>query len=206
MGSLTAGTAYDLYLVTESNGALSNSPVKAPFATLSPLFTLALPEGGNAAAVASGGDSGGGGAWVFDGSETVQAVEAVAPPPPGVSFPHGVTSFRLIGGDSGSAATVVLTYPAALPAGGAYYKHGPSGWYVFPGAVIQGNTITLTLVDGGAGDLDGAQNSAIADPGGFGLGGAGVAAIPTLSQWGLLMLAGLLGLFSLGALRRRVGN
>ena len=72
--------------------------------------------------------------------------------------------------------------------------------------VQPGNTITLTIKDGGEGDNDLVANGVIDDPGGPALPKAaptGAQAIPTLSEWGLALLAGMLGLFSLGALRRR---
>ena len=79
---------------------------------------------------------------------------------------------------------------------------------IYPGAQVSGNTITLTLKDGGAGDDDLQQNRAIDDPGGPAqvaqVAAAAPASIPTLGEWALALLAGVLGLFSLGALRRRV--
>ena len=121
---------------------------------------------------------------------------------------------RLALGTLGSEATVVLTYPQALPAGTVYYKYGKTQdnpqphWYPFPGAQVSGNTITLTLKDGGAGDDDLQQNRAIDDPGGPAqvaqVAASSPASIPTLGEWALALLAGVLGLFSLGALRRRV--
>jgi len=34
----------------------------------------------------------------------------------------------------------------------------------------------------------------------------GAAGIPTLSEWGMILLAGLLGLFGMGAMRRRLAG
>ncbi|AYM98316.1 IPTL-CTERM sorting domain-containing protein [Acidovorax sp. 1608163] len=120
------------------------------------------------------------------------------PPPSGVSFPLGLFNLVAISGVPGSAFTVKLTYPTALPPGTQYWKFGPTPgnstphWYAFPGAVISGNTITLTVVDGQQGDDDLQANAVILDPGGPALvastGGTGVAAIPTLSEWGKLAL------------------
>ena len=39
-----------------------------------------------------------------------------------------------------------------------------AGYHEFPGAVINGNTVTLTLRDGGEGDADGVANGSIDDP------------------------------------------
>ena len=146
-------------------------------------------------------------------TQTVASLNAPALPA-GVTLPHGVVRLRLELGTQGSEATVVLTYPQALPAGTVYYKYGKTQdnpqphWYVFPGAQVSGNTITLTLKDGGAGDDDLQQNRAIDDLGGPAqvaqVAATAPASIPTLGEWALALLAGVLGLFSLGALRRRV--
>lgn len=149
-----------------------------------------------------------GNGWHIDSASTQTLASLNAPPlPPGLTAPHGVVSLQLSGGTHGSAATVVLTYPQALPPGTRYYKYGPTAspdWYEFTGAVINGNTITLTLTDGGNGDADGSANGFITDPGGpvVPMGApAGAAGIPTLSQWALALLAALMGLVALGWLR-----
>ena len=158
------------------------------------------------------------GGWAFRSADFVPAT--AGSPPPGVTFPHGLFDFVLEGGTAGSAAEVTITYPAPLPAGTVYWKYGPtppgygcSGtvdcaqphWYVFPGAVVQGNTVRLTIVDGGVGDDDRAADGAIIDAGGPGFAGpAGAASIPTLSEAALAALAGLLLL--LACMRLRAGG
>ncbi|WOO31815.1 IPTL-CTERM sorting domain-containing protein [Diaphorobacter limosus] len=112
----------------------------------------------------------------------------------------------------GTGAIVVLTCLQLLPAGTVYYKYGKMAgnptahWYPFAGATISGSTITLTLTDGADGDDDLQQNSAITDPGGpvmpMGVP-VGAASIPTLSEWALLLLSTLTGLFALAWLRGR---
>ncbi len=149
--------------------------------------------------------------WQVTQASTQTTASVGAALPPGVTLPHGVVNLRLELGTAGSTAQVVLTYPEALPAGAVYYKYGPvvkngpSRWYPFQGAQISGNTVTLTLKDGGVGDDDLEENSVIRDPGGVALlaAPAGAQAIPTLGECALALLAGALGLFSLGALRRR---
>ncbi len=149
--------------------------------------------------------------WQVTQASTQTTASVGAALPPGVTLPHGVVNLRLELGTAGSTAQVVLTYPEALPAGAVYYKYGPvvkngpSRWYPFQGARISGNTVTLTLKDGAVGDDDLTENSVINDPGGVALlaAPAGAQAIPTLGEWALALLAGALGLFSLGALRRR---
>jgi uncharacterized repeat protein (TIGR02543 family) len=167
---------------------------------------LPLPEGPHAGQLLQ--VDAGSGAWQLDELSLHTTASLGAPPPAGVTVPHGVVSLRLSGGAAGSNATVVLTYPEALPAGTRYYKYGPTAanpaahWYEYPHAVINGNTITLTLTDGGPGDSDGVANSSIVDPGGPALLAGDVAAIPSLSQWAAMLLAGLMGLFAFGRIRR----
>jgi hypothetical protein len=64
-------------------------------------------------------------------------------------------------------------------------------WYVLP-ATIAGVTATFTITDGGLGDDDLTANGTIVDQGGPGVG-IGGEAVPTLSQWMLILLALLVG-------------
>ncbi len=164
---------------------------------------------------------GGGGATCgFDGTPTITAAVAGATPatPPGVSFPHGLLSYRTRLCTPGSEVTVTMKFPANLPAGTRYWKWGPTladrtpQWYELPGATVAGNTVSFKVTDGGLGDDDGQANGAIVDPGGPGVRAAGgggavggaVTPVPTLSEWGLMLL-GLLAA-GLGARRlRRTG-
>jgi hypothetical protein len=104
-------------------------------------------------------------------------------------------NFSLAGCTPGSTITMTITYPNSI-AGAQYWKYGPEAanhtahWYVMP-ATISGNTASFSITDGGQGDDDFTPNGVIADPGGPGLAAvAGTpAAIPTLSQWMLALLA-----------------
>lgn len=126
------------------------------------------------------------------------------PAPAGYVFAHGLYDFTLTGGTG--PATVVINYPTALPAGTVYWKYGktsPAGaarWYIFPGAVISEDrlSITLTLSDGALGDDDGTVNGVITDPGGPGLPLNAATAVPTLSPWALATLGLLLMLLTCG--------
>lgn len=159
---------------------------------------LVLPEGPDRDG-ALGLEVTGPGGWTLTQASTAPAANMGTPPPSGVTLPHGVVSLTLELGAPGTGTTVVLTYPSALPPGTRYYKYGPTAanlaahWYEYPHAVISGNTITLTLTDGGLGDGDLAANSRIVDPGGPALMAGSVAAIPTLSQWATMLLAGIMG-------------
>jgi len=153
-----------------------------------------------------------GGTWVIDEANSGFVATSTVPSlPPGTTLPHGLLNLRLITGAAGTSATVVITYPDALPAGTVYWKYGKTAsnptahWYQFTGAAIAGNTITLTLTDGADGDDDMTPNSVITDPGGPGYAPAAAApqSIPTLSEWGMIILSSLMALATLVTLRRR---
>jgi len=100
-------------------------------------------------------------------------------PPQGLDLQWGLFSFRIENIPPGGSVTVTVY----LPGGGApntYYKYGPEPtnasphWYEFlfdgqTGAEINGNVITLHLVDGGRGDDDLTPNGRIVDANGPGI-------------------------------------
>ena len=112
--------------------------------------------------------------------------------------------YRSSGCTAASTLNFTITYPQVLPPGTQYWKYGPTPgdaaphWYVLP-ATIAGNTVTFSITDGGLGDDDLTANGTIVDQGGP---GAGATAIPTLSQWAMLVLMLLLGLMGARRLRR----
>lgn len=158
---------------------------------------------GNATAtVTGGGDTCG-----FARSQFVALASVPATPPSGYTFPHGLFDFALAYCDG--TVTITITYPTA--AGTVYWKFGPTPdnasphWYSMPGATVAGNIATFIITDGGWGDDDLTINRSIVDQGGPGVPGGGAAAannIPTLSEWAMLLLIGLLG-YSGWRLRRR---
>lgn len=194
----------------DGSGGGTSTPANACAAAFGPTAT----NSGGAASEVSGGT------WSFapGGLAANQTSGFIAtsghgksPPdlPPGYSFPHGLLDFVLQGGVPGSPATIMIVYPSALPAGTVYWKYGPEPgnavphWYQFP-AVIAGNTVTLTITDGGQGDDDlNNTNGIIVDQGGPGV--PGVLNIPTLSEWGMAVLSALMALFGLAWMRRREG-
>ena len=61
---------------------------------------------------------------------------------------------------------VTLTFPTNFPADAKYYKVDGNGFYEFAGAVINGNTVTLTLTDDGS--RNGGDSNGVADDGKIG--------------------------------------
>ena len=156
-------------------------------------------------AITAQGDAGGGlvtaamtgGTCVGFASGSTHFTAAPTPLPAGVTFAYGVFGFTAVCPSDGTGTlTLTLTYPNLLPPGTRYWKYGPtadnhtSHWYVLP-ATLNGNTAIFKITDGGLGDDDRSPNGQIVDQGGPGVPAAG---IPTLGEWALLLLMGLLGL------------
>jgi hypothetical protein len=199
----SAGTAS---LVTSSNaqytwtcsgtGGGTNASCAAPWATN--------------AGTGSGSLSASGNGWTV--SSASFAATPTATPPAGVTFPNGLLDLRLSTGSSGTDATVVVQYTTAVPAGAVYMKYGKTAanqtdhWYQLDAsrAVFASDrmSVTLTLTDGGAGDHDLLANGTIVDPGGPALVPAPTA-VPTLSEWAMIFLASLMGLFAFARIRRQ---
>jgi len=138
------------------------------------------------------------------GCTTVGAAAFVDAPaagkPADTSFPYGLIDFTLTG--CGGSADVTITYSQALPSGMTYYKEVAGVYSLLP-ATINGSTVRFTLTDNGSTDAD-ITAGTIRDPSGLALGaGAGLAAIPTLSEWGFILLSAFMVGFGLRVARRR---
>ncbi|MBU1691634.1 MAG: JDVT-CTERM domain-containing protein [Gammaproteobacteria bacterium] len=112
--------------------------------------------------------------------------------PAGVVFKDGLVDYTITGIGPGTVATIVIAYPSAVTAGLAYYKvkstglgawtkmdpasaNNPNGGF---SVAPDGKTVTLTILDGGIYDDDGAANGSIHDPGGLGSDAAAAPSIP----------------------------
>lgn len=111
------------------------------------------------------------------GSNSLSFVTAISDSDPGLNstnkptdydFLDGLVSFQVNTPAPGDTIQVEINWPTPIPAGAKYYKVNASGFYSFEGAVITGDTVILTLTDGGPGDSDATENSVISDPGGIG--------------------------------------
>ncbi|PIF28651.1 putative secreted protein (IPTL-CTERM system target) [Acidovorax sp. 56] len=160
--------------------------------------------------------------WQVDSASFSATPPAAAPQ--GMTFPTGLLSLNLSSGTAGSDATVVVHFNSPVPTGAVYMKYGPSPdgyncqgaacaqphWYELPAsrAVLAPDRLsaTLTLTDGGLGDHDSIANQFIQDPGGFALAAApsSLQGIPTLGEWGLLLLSALVAAVGMRGVRRRM--
>jgi VCBS repeat-containing protein len=218
-GLLVSGTTYNVGVqsqpvgytcsVTDGQGTVASANVThigvVCSVTPGPNTTALLPGGGTASVSLTGG----GGTCNLTRAVFVTS-GSVGNTPSGWSFPQGVLDLATAGCSPSSVLTIRVTYPTGLPAGTALWKYGPTAanpaphWYEYP-AVISGNTLTYTITDGQLGDDDLTMNGAIVDPAGPGvpLSTTGtVAAIPTLSEWGQLLLGALILLMGYAEFRR----
>jgi autotransporter-associated beta strand protein len=204
-GGTHSGTTYTTNPITAS------CTVDATFDSLA-VTTFSAPSATGSGKITAS-FTGGGPLCSFATSELIPVSGHARSPPAGsapsnVAFPHGLFDFTLSGCAPGSTIAMTVTYPSPLPAGTLYWKYGPEPgvpiphWYILP-ATMAGAVATFTITDGGRGDDDLAANGAIVDQGGPGVPGSGDATqIPTLSQWMLLLLAGLILLAGAASTRR----
>lgn len=155
---------------------------------------------------------------------TLANVHAVGNPsagdaPKNTTFPYGFFDFTIQGLSSGGCTTLTLYLPKNASINN-YYKYGPTPdnhsphWYSFlyngsTGAQIVQETaqtrIVLYFCDGQRGDDLLTADGAVIDQGGPSetLQTGNAVTAPTLSEWGMIGLFGILGLTSLYFLRRR---
>jgi hypothetical protein len=212
---LTAGTSYKLYFVAKDTANNTQTTVSGGLAittlTAAPVksYTAASPTGtGLITAAFTGGSA--------SCAYATSQFNNIAPPT-GVSLPHGAFGFTTNDCGAGAALSVTITYPQTLPAGTQVYKYGPTTadasnhWHVLsnPSVSVSGNQITFTITDN---DKDsGDSNPAvgfITDPVAVGVPAvaSGATGIPTLSEWGVILLSGLMALAGLVRLRRQQGR
>ena len=121
-------------------------------------------------------------------------------PAQGTEFPHGLVSFVLGGCTPGASAQVTITLPQSVQ-GMQYWKRlANASWLSMP-ATLSGNTVTFSIQDNGAFDLD-ATPGVIRDPSGPGAQAVAPVPVPGLSREALL-LVGLLLLSAVWCLQRR---
>ena len=159
-----------------------------------------IGDGANAQCITAGA-AGGIGSLTFEataGGCAVDNARVETPPnggPPGLTMSYGVVNFRL--SSCNGSATVRLTFSGPV-AGQEYWKYIDGAWVqVTSGVTLTGSTATFLIVDNGPYDAN-KTLGIIEDPSGP---AQRPLPIPTLSTWGLLLTASVVGL--LGAWRRR---
>lgn len=129
--------------------------------------------------------------------------------PPNLQAPSG--QFAFSAENCTGSVTMTLTYPSALPEGVQFRKpDGAGGWFdpaTALNVIVNGarTKVTYTITDNGPGDTNPAVG-VIADPLVPVLAAApasGAAAIPTLSEWGVILMSALLAMFGLRRMRRQ---
>ena len=210
VAGLANGTLYSCFVVA-TNVVGTGSPSSTVTVTPTAVASASGPSAtGTGTIVAS--FTGGGAGCSFTSAQFIALQASPASPPAGsapagIVFPHGLFAFTAAGCTAASTLTMVVAYPASLPAATQYWKYGPTAaqpaphWYTLP-ATIVGNTVTFNIIDGGLGDDDLAANGTIVDQGGPGSPGT-ASAIPTLDDWALIGLAMLLAASGLVAVKRR---
>ncbi len=124
---------------------------------------------------------------------------------PQYDYPHGLVEFTL----NCMSADVTITFPndvSSLP----YRKYGPmtpgnpgtSQWYEFTNVTKAGNQVTLHLEDGQIGD-DTGTDGVIVDQGGPGQPQQQPVAVPTMTEWGMMVFMLLAGLGAMYYLKRQ---
>ncbi|HEX4779747.1 MAG TPA: IPTL-CTERM sorting domain-containing protein [Usitatibacter sp.] len=211
-GVTVTGAANGVYsnttgVVGSTNGGSGNTAT-ATLSVVSTSFTGSTPNG-----TATASFTGGGATCSYASAAFIPLTGGAGSPPSGSApggyeFLYGLFDFTVAGCTPGSALAFTITYPNALPPGSVYWKYGPTAanatphWYRLP-ATISGSTASFTITDGGLGDDDLAANGGIVDQGGPGFPVAAAIAVPTLSEWALILLAGLMAAMGWCALRRR---
>jgi hypothetical protein len=85
---------------------------------------------------------------------------------------YGLINIQIRTDTVGGTVKLIFYLPTPAPDGYKWFKYGPNkGWYAYSDHAVFNATrdqVTLTLIDGGAGDDDGIANRIIADPSGLG--------------------------------------
>ena len=134
------------------------------------------------------------------GQTNVQAVDPPADAPSGIVFPYGMFEFTVTGIEEGGTVHMEVYVPYDPVITGYWKKNVNTGqWEDIAQSVTKvGNQmrITFNLTDGGDYDED-VVSGQITDQGGPG-GPETVKAVPTMTEWGMIvfiLLAGLMGVF-----------
>jgi hypothetical protein len=145
------------------------------------------------------------------GNKPLVSVSAAARPsdlPNGISTPYGAFAFTATGVTPGTTEAFELWLPYNPAIRTALKKNRLTGkWVNVASSIVQVGSktkITFSLADGGPYDGDALANGTIVDPiVPADSESVDAVSIPTLSEWGLIALTGLMALFGLKHTRRR---
>ena len=203
--TINYGSTYAVTVLTQPTGqtcvvssgtGTANANVTNVSVTCFDTTTTGSTTGGQVTAGITGGSCAG-----YQSGST--SFSAPVNPPAGQVFPYGVFAFTAVSCGTGGTVTITLTYPNNLPSGTKYWKSISGSWVDWTSHVtISGKTVVLTLTDGAYGDTN-PNPGEISDPAGPAYDPIAMSAgIPTLSEWGLIILAGLMVLFGMVQLPR----
>ncbi len=189
-----------------SNGVPWHADLQPSFSVIGTIATQPIPTATNtgmvSAQIASATSN-----CAFD----PDSVSTFVPPAyQGVAPLHGALRFKLVGCALGETVRVAVTWPSTAGLRVMKYGKNPTSpstdvYYAPHNASISGNTVTYDVTDNGLGDdvftgADGVINDPVALVTAPALAATG---IPTLSQWGQLILLAALALLGVRHVRRR---
>jgi hypothetical protein len=190
--SLNAGPNTLTVVVTAPNGTTTQTYTVN--VTRAPLHSVTDSASGMTLAIANSSAT-----CTLSSTTFSAASSAATAPPSGYTYPHSMVAFTANQCATGSVLTVTLTLPTGVPAGAVLLKYNAAQtppWQTLTPTSMTSTQVVYTLQDGGPLDADGAVNGEFVDPV---VVGAPLAAssVPTLSEWGLWLLAGLMGVLGL---------
>ncbi|WP_336694173.1 IPTL-CTERM sorting domain-containing protein [Delftia acidovorans] len=201
--------AVSVFAINGVGPGTASPPILIAPGKLQPIAPLPVPGGSGSANVVIGGGQPG---CQLLGSRIVGGTDIPKGAPAQASFPVGALMFTTAG-CAGDELSVSITYPTPLPANTRLMKFGPAStgaapsWFDAPQASLSTDrrTVSYKVKDDGPGDNDTTTPGRIDDP--FAPMAiplpANSAAIPTLSEWGLMLLAGFMALVAATRVRRR---
>ena len=197
-GATCIATANPGYAFTAFSGDCTGSScdltnVTAPQSVTAHFERIVSFSGTTVPASGAGGEAtarftGGGDTCRFDAAHT-GFIAAPAAPPAGQLLPQGMFKFQLIGCGA-TPVTMSIDWPqpvSGLTKWGTASAGAAPSWFVPNNLSVSGHTTTFTVIDGQKGDDDWDENGTIVDPVGP-TASAVVAPVPTLGQWGLMLL------------------
>lgn len=214
LAGLSCNTLYHVRVVVDNgNGGTINGNDVTFTTNACPVSTTFSGLTATGTGIATAQVSGGGPTCGF---ATAAFVGAPVAPPAGVSFPDGLFDFTT--SNCTGPIVVTVTFPTAFTSAYQYWKYGATPgqmqphWYTLGAGQnlsLASNVATFTLIDGAVGDDDGVVDGSIRDPGGPGvsatpIGNSPAAALPTLGNSMLNLLAALVLIFGALAARARV--